>query len=459
MNTTKTNSVAKATTEDASFLRDVVYVVFKRKLVLIVFTIVGIAVMAYGFATAVPSYEAVARVYIKRLQSSYMMPAEPRGVLKRGEVVNSEINIIQSSAVAAAVVDRLGLAEDESDRGMAIYNLEHAIRAQDMPEADIIDISYRDNDAEHAAAVVNAALDAYLEIRKGVSLNYDAVRYLDEQASRLKAERDSVAMAIAEFGGGSGNLAQGRRGEQQMGLQDRFMNELATLNSTIASREEQLAMVQEWLDSGADPAHVPSGEIYEMSTVLRAKTKLLEYNLELADAMSRYTPDHPEVQKLKRQIESTGGILRAEVEQALARQQMRLDEWKAEQRAIESMLEDLHADDEDIMEEALTMRLLEHDLSIRSDLYAIIMDRREQFRITAATDPNLLNVGIVSRAAVPARPTPQPVNMRVVVGLFTVVFGVLLVFMLERMDNSLERREDVQQTLGLKVLATIPERR
>ncbi len=458
MSETTSNVNRTSTAESASLLRDVAYVVFKRKIVLIVFTLVGIAVMAYGFMTAVPSYEATARVYIKRIPQGYVMPSETRSVLKRGEVINSEINIIQSSAVAASVVDRLGLAT-EANRGIAIYDLERRIRAADQPESDIIDISYRHGDAEQAAAVVNAALDAYLEIRKSVSLNYDAVRYLDEQAARLKTQRDSVAMAIAEFGGESGNLAQGRRGEQRMGLQDRFNNELATLNSTIEAREEQLAMVQDWLDSGADPAHVPSGEIYDMATVRQAKARLLDLNLELAEALSRYTEEHPTVLKLERQIESTQSILRVEVEQALARQIMRLDEWKAERRAVIAMLDDLHSDDEDIMEEALTIRLLEHDLSIKADLYGIIMDRREQFRITAATDPNLLNVGIVSRAAVPARPTPSPVNMRIVVGLFTVVFGVLLMFMLERMDNSLERREDVQRTLGLKVLATIPERR
>ena len=458
MNETTSSINRTSTAEGASLLRDVAYVVFKRKVVLIAFTLVGIAVMVYGLTAAVPTYEATARVYIKRIPQGYVMPSETRSVLKRGEVINSEINIIQSSAVAAAVVDRLEMATGE-DRGIAIYDLERRIRAVDQPESDIIDISYRHRDAERAAAIVNAALDAYLEIRKSVSLNYDAVRYLDEQAERLKTQRDSVAMAIAEFGGESGNLAQGRRGEQRMGLQDRFNNELATLSATIEAREEQLAMVRSWLDSGADPAHIPSGEIYDMATVRQAKARLLDLDLELAEARSRYTADHPSVLKLERQIESTQSILRIEVEQALARQMMRLDEWKAERRAIVAMLEDLHSDDEDIMEEALTIRLLEHDLSIKADLYAIIMDRREQFRITAATDPNLLNVGIVARAAVPARPMSQPINMQIVVGLFTLVFGVLLMFVLERLDNSLERREDVQRTLGLKVLATIPDRR
>ncbi|MCK4513075.1 hypothetical protein KAW64_15115, partial [bacterium] len=310
-----------------------------------------------------------------------------------------------------------------------------------------------------AADVVNAALDAYLEIRKAVALNYDAVVYLDSQADRVRAERDSTAMALALFGGERGELVRGRLAEQQMGLQNRFENELATLNSHIQSFEEKLAMVDEWLASGADPSHIPSGEIYATTSVQQAKKRLVELELTMAGVSAKYTADHPALLKLEREVAATQVVLQKEVRQALARQRMRIDEWKAERRAVLSMLDDLHNEDEEIAQSRSTIRLLEHDLMIHADMYAIIMDRREQFRITAATDPNLLNIGIVARASIPARPTPQPVNMRVVVGLFTIIFGVLLVFTMERADNSLERREDIQRVLGLKVLATIPERK
>ena len=103
--------------------------------------------------------------------------------------------------------------------------------------------------------------------------------------------------------------------------------------------------------------------------------------------------------------------------------------------------------------------MLEADLDARQDIYAIILDRAEEYRITAATDPNLQNVAVVSRAEVPARPTPEPVNMRIVVGVFTMIFGLLLVFGIEKADRSLERREDVHRFLGVKVLASIQERK
>ena len=203
---------------------------------------------------------------------------------------------------------------------------------------------------------------------------------------------------------------------------------------------------------------VPTGEMYSLPTVQAAKTQILSIQQALEAARSRYAPDHPEIARLERELEGSAGVLRSEVEEALMRQRMQIEELRSQRRAALAKLKEIEAENPRIAEDSILLRILEHEFEIRSDLYAVIMDRREQFRITAATDPTLLNVGIVSRASVPAEPTPQAVNMRVVVGLFTIFFGVMLVMALEHMEHTLERPEDVERTLGVKVLAWLPER-
>jgi len=445
-------------TGEGMILRDIVYVIFKRKVVLIVLVVVGAAIVLYGQATVVPRYEAAARVLIKRLPQAYRMPTESAAILRRSEVVNSEIQIIMSSAVAELVVDRLALA-GEGDRSLVIYNLGKQIRARALPESDIIDITFRHRNPEMAALMVNTALDAYLEIRKNVTLNIEAVAYLDKQAKRLRAQRDSVATSIASFGGDHGQLLQGVLASQHMGLTDRFRNESLTLTAEIDTREQYLELVDGWLASGGDLSQIPTPDIYNMVTVRDAKLRLGAVETELAEANARYAEGHPQIERLERELSESEFVLRREVEQALDRQRMELATWKAELLAIEKTLADLSSRDPAITEEQLIIRMLEHELSIRADLYAIVMDRREQFRITAATDPNLMNIGIVSRASVPARPLEQTVNMQVVVGVFTILFGFMLVFGLEKSDHSLERREEVQHHLGVRVLASIPERK
>jgi uncharacterized protein involved in exopolysaccharide biosynthesis len=243
-----------------------------------------------------------------------------------------------------------------------------------------------------------------------------------------------------------------------MGLINKFATELAGLDSSIYSKEEKVAAAEEWLASGDDITHAPNNDIYEMATVRQTKTMHLDLKLELGEARAKYAPEHPEVRRLERELDSAEQIVRTEVEQALLRQKMRLEEWRTERRATARILAELKSQNPKLSNDNMQIRLLEHVLSIRADLYAVIMDRREQFRITAATDPSLLNVGVVSRATVPVEPHKGGVNMKSVFAFFTLLFGLAFVFAVERMDQSLVRRSDVERELGLKVLATVRQR-
>jgi uncharacterized protein involved in exopolysaccharide biosynthesis len=442
---------------EAVLLEEVLYVLFRRKLLIIVLLLIGVGIFAYGVMTDVDSYKAEAIVMIRRLPLGYQMPAESRAVLKRGEVVNSEIEIITSPAVAEEVVDKLGLG-DGKNRSRAIHNITRQIRAEAEPESNIIKISYSHPDRERAANVANAVLDAYLNVRARVALDYSAVDYLDRQALRIKAEIDSVGAALVGYGAEDGQLSKGFKSEKHMGLISRFTSKQTDLNVAIYAMEDKIAMTEEWLASGADAAHAPSGDIYDMVTVQQVKHKHLELKAKLAAARATYAQHHPEIERLERELTSAAEAVRVEVEQALLRQKMRLEEWKADRRATVRILADLEAQNPKISGENMQIRMLEHELSIRKDLYAAIVDRREQFRITAATDPSLLNVGVVSRATVPVEPSKAGINMKSVFAFFTLLFGLAFVFAVERMDQSLVRRSDIERELGLKVLAIVRHR-
>ncbi|MBD3368545.1 MAG: hypothetical protein GF405_10325, partial [Candidatus Eisenbacteria bacterium] len=164
-------------TGGSALVREIVYVIFKRKLFLIALTLLAVILIAYGIFTDVPRYQATAAVMIRRLPQAYTMPAESRAVLRRGEVINSEIEIIRSAAVAGRVADMLDV-EPGRQRALFVERLQRQVRARTQPESNVIEISYTHVDPERAALVANAVLDAYLEVRKTVNFDYEAVEYL-----------------------------------------------------------------------------------------------------------------------------------------------------------------------------------------------------------------------------------------------------------------------------------------
>jgi len=55
-------------------------------------------------------------------------------------------------------------------------------------------------------------------------------------------------------------------------------------------------------------------------------------------------------------------------------------------------------------------------------------------------------------------PSKAGINMKSVFAFFTLLFGLAFVFAVERMDQSLVRRSDIERELGLKVLAIVRHR-
>lgn len=442
---------------DAIVLEEVLFVIFRRKLMIAALILIAAGIFVYGILTDVDRYTAEAIVMIRRQPPSYAMPAESRVILRREEVVNSEIEIITSPAVAEGVVDSLGLAKG-GNRARVVNAVYGGIQAEAEPESNIIKIRYSHRDPEEAARIVNAVLEEYLRVRTRVSLDYDAVTYLDEQAVRAKAKVDSLGAELVKFGAEEGQLMSGRKGEQLMSRVHRYESRLNELESGILIQQQMIALAEEWLASGKGAAHAPTSEIYGMSTYTQAKLRHMGLLVELEQALAKYAPDHPEVKRLQRLVGASEEIVRGEVEQGLQRQRSDLERLRAEQRAVLQILDELRMEYPGIASDNLQIRLIEHELDVRADLYGTIVDRREQFRITAATDPSLLNIGVVSKASVPVTPTKAGVNMKSVFAFFTLVFGVALVFAVERMDQSLVRRVDVERELGLKVLASVRHR-
>lgn len=439
-------------------LEDFLHVVFRRKTLIIGLLAIAAAIYIYGSLTEVVNYKAEAIVMIRRLPLGYQMPAESRSVLKRGEVVNSELEIITSPAVAEWVVDELGLDEGKN-RSNVIYNLSRKIKAEAEPESNIIRISYSDPKKKTAAEIANAALDGYLDVRAKVALDHEAVNHLERQAERIKAQMDSLSAEIVRYGAEEGQLLIARKAVNHMGLITGFRSTLIEKEAEILALEPTIARTREWLDSGKDISHAPSPETYKMATVRHAKLMLVEVRLQLAEARAKYAPEHPAVKRLEQQEAGAEQVVRTEIEQALLRIELRLEDLKAERDANQKVIDELNAENVTISEDDMQIRLLEHELEIRMDLYAVVQDRREQFAITAATDPSLLNVGVVSRAAVPVVPARARVNMKVVFAFFTLLFGGAIVLAIDRMDQSLVRRVDVEREVGLRVLASVQARR
>jgi uncharacterized protein involved in exopolysaccharide biosynthesis len=104
---------------------------------------------------------------------------------------------------------------------------------------------------------------------------------------------------------------------------------------------------------------------------------------------------------------------------------------------------------------------LQHEADMNRQNYQLYLTKFEESRISDAMDAEkIANVSLIEPARRPLKPVSPKVRLNMALAVFLGLFGGLgLAFLLEFLDDSLEKIEDVEKHLELPVLASIPELR
>jgi capsular exopolysaccharide synthesis family protein len=138
-------------------LRQYGAIIFARRWLIVVITVViGVGVWVWT-ARLTPIYEAEARVLVLPLQDPLVNPAPINSGLAQPNL-NTETQIIESTAVARRVREAEGLSTSTD-------GLLKNVDVSTVPDAEVLIIRYSDPSAQSAAKLANAFAAAYLEQR------------------------------------------------------------------------------------------------------------------------------------------------------------------------------------------------------------------------------------------------------------------------------------------------------
>lgn len=157
-----------------------------------------------------------------------------------------------------------------------------------------------------------------------------------------------------------------------------------------------------------------------------AETRLLEMRQKREELLSRFTPAHPTVQVLEKQMA----------------------EARAQARQIATQIRKLPSLEQD------TIRIT-RDVKVNNELYAGLLNSAQQLRLIKAGKVG--NVRLVDAAVVPESPVKP--RRTLIVGLAVlagVLLGVLLAWLRKSLQGSIDAPSDIENKLGMTVYATIP---
>ncbi|MET0355976.1 MAG: Wzz/FepE/Etk N-terminal domain-containing protein [Cellvibrio sp.] len=378
--------------------------------------------------------------------------------------IGTQAVIIQSPNVARKVIDELKLTanaklaeqlhfkDDIKSRQASLMSfLDRGLSVTPASNSSVFSISFSARDPEIAALLANTFAQTYM--KTNLELRIEPAKQInqwyDEQLASLRETLIEKQNALATYQEKHDIIASSDR-------LDLESNKLAELSSMlIAAQGERLnnTSINDQILNGIRGGIPP--QAMENAQVQRLSGELAQAQVKLNDTATRVGENHPQYRQalsdvesvkaqLQQAIKSVSGSLKSSLQLSLSRE--------------EQLTAELAAQKERVLQLSRTrneLNLLKQEVDNAQLTYDQALGRSTKTKLEsqiAQTDIALLNAADVPRR--PSSPkTPMNLMLALIAGL---LFGSALALGQEWMDRRVRSSSDVEQGLGLPVLAYLP---
>ena len=466
-----------------SSLRDFLHVIFKRKNQILLFFVVTVCTVVIGTLVVKPTYEAKAQVLVKiGRENLYAPPSEGKSTFisfNNEDQINSEIELLKSRSLVDKVVETLGsnTIYKDLDYKDVVLNFQNALWVGGIKKSNVIAISFKHQDPQMAARIVNTLTNAFLDQHLLVHKNPQSYDFFEEQSQTLKNKLEQSEETLKVFKKQHNVTVLG---EEQTLLLKQIADLRSELNRTINQEAETNSRINQirWqLDR--TPENIAQGEVVDHNPILisNLEAKLVELQIKEKELLTRYTSQSRLIQNVKEEINMVRAKLTEQETKRYGKSSsgpntthQRLNEElfrnQAEREALAAKKETQKAQLTNFQEKLdqfnrieVELNQLQQTVDVNRQNYRLYLSKFEEARISDAMDTKkITNVSLIGPAYTPLKPISPKVLLNIVLAIFLGGFGGLgLAFFIEYLDDSLEKPEDVEKALQLPVLASIPE--
>jgi capsular exopolysaccharide synthesis family protein len=384
------------------------------------------------------------------------------------EFSQTQFRIILSRENTQRVIDRMGLEHDPTfgrtvdGKGQVsgqdiVSRLLGMVKVGGVRDSRIANIAVRDTDPERAVRIANAFADTYIERNLDYKLEgaRTAGSWLGEQTVDLRKRLEDSELELYKFKKERNLLDIGLDDKQGMTRQNlQALNQkLADVRAKRIEIESIRKLILAAKNDIAERESLP--EIRDNVVVEKLRENYLDLLKIKADLDSRYGEKHPKIDNIQKQIEAIQRDYRRELDQVL----------KAFDKRYQALLDTesglskwMHQEKQQALELAkleVEYRPLSRDAENNAKMFGLISQRQKEIDLTGLLRSN--NVRILDRATTPRWPVSPRLPLNLAVGLFAGLFlGMLLVFGIEALDNTVKTPEAAEALVGAPLLGMLP---
>ncbi|MGY6629545.1 MAG: GumC family protein [Wenzhouxiangella sp.] len=344
--------------------------------------------------------------------------------------------------------------DPDVQREMAIRRagavLRGRINVNQRPNSRLVNVSVSAFDNRFAAQLANAVVAEY--IRSSMQRRYDAGQ---EAREFLESQLDDMRIALERSDQALLDFAQANQVADLRNRIEMATTGLRALNSQLDEAERQLlrlSTARELIEQngGANIRLVTEDE--QIRALQRQRSEMAT---EMASLSQRFREDFPAIVELRTRMETVDAQI-AERRQAVINGV--LNEYNNLSAEIENLRQASVNREQQILalnQQGVQYNILRRDFETSRELYDGMLQRLREIGVASGMQEN--NVAMIDQALVAGRPfmpnTQRTMAMAIAVGL---ALGVGLAMMLEFLDNTIRRVEDLERFVGRPVLGLIP---
>jgi len=439
-------------------VRDLVAVVFRQKwVILTIFAVTTISVFLFNLRSPTV-YESSAKVQVRRGQIESTQSLQPR-YLGWEEEMGSELETVKSYPVSRRAQEILDQEHAEGRLNTRMQLNRGGISAKVIGESNVLEIAYASQDAAICRPATNAVAEAYAEFRKEVQDIPGTDEFFTAELTRVTRELAELEQAKEAFlervdGATSRDAAPILRTSLASAENNRL-----TINDELVKHRQQLATARRLEDGGTlDAAFVQDLEMENWRTVDNLRENVIRLRLSRDEKGSRLTPDHPEMRAINDALASAENMLGEEIASTITVLQEKIDTEAAQVANLDAYIAATNATLASVPSNELQLDRFDHLIELKRTEMKDLAQTQVTSRINSATRPTV-SVTVLAPAGSPfAKKTKDYVRMALA-PMMSLVVGFLIAFFLDSVDHTLRSAHDLEEQLGVPVLAALPESR
>jgi capsular exopolysaccharide synthesis family protein len=458
-------------------LSEALIVLRKRRWVLILAVLLGLAYGVFKAESQPQMYESYGRIQVRSGSSNeYRVGAVEGYGGDTSSRLLTELEILKSDSLMLRVCREMDLSnnadflgrkgpvphrslDDGETRQDTVHRLQSDLHVSLVPKTDIIRISFSSLNPKLSADIVNQVISDY--IQRSYQTRFESTQRVSEFLSStlegLKQQVETSQEQVLDMQRRLGVLGFDPNHNQISASLDDLARAAGAAKLARIIAEARYRVV-----SGMDPNTIEGAIELTPGT---APGELNQLRGQLAGAKASYAqmestlgPNHPQAKALKAQIDELTKEIDVEQNRLVLQAKQNYIVARANEDQTTAALEAQKADAYKLRDQLVEYTLRSREFEANRNLYDSLQQRLRTASVQSGLES--LDIEIVDRALPPANPQLRPQSTVILTALvFGLLAGIVIAFLMESLDTGLRSIAEIESITELPSLAIIPRAR